>query len=133
MPTAAEFAVLANPNFPPAMNNAREAEAAGRRMGKDVIIFQAGSDTEIEAAFARIAQSGTRALMVAADPFFNSRRARIVALAAHYALPAMYEWHTPMHVRQARAGTRVDKGRRIRWTSKLHWPLRQESPWRSSM
>ena len=80
MPTAAAFAVLANPNFPPAMNNAREVEAAGRRMGKDVVIFKASSETEIEAAFARIAQSGTGALMVAADPFFNSRRARIVAL-----------------------------------------------------
>jgi len=44
IPAAGSFAVLANPNFPPAMADAREVEAAGRRVGKDVAIFHAGSD-----------------------------------------------------------------------------------------
>jgi putative ABC transport system substrate-binding protein len=91
IPTAS-FAVLANPNFPPAMANAQDTEAAGRRMGKEVAIFTAGSESEIDSAFARMSQSRPGALLVAADPFFNSRREQIVALAARHAIPAIYEW-----------------------------------------
>ena len=55
IPAAASFAVLANPNATPGMADVREVEAAGRRVGKDVAIFYAGSDVEIDSAFARIA------------------------------------------------------------------------------
>jgi putative tryptophan/tyrosine transport system substrate-binding protein len=89
---AALFAVLTNPNYPPAMANAQDAETAGRRMGKDVAIFTAGSESEIDTAFARMSQSRPGALLVATDPFFNSRREQIVALAARHAIPAIYEW-----------------------------------------
>jgi putative ABC transport system substrate-binding protein len=61
-------------------------------MGKDVVIFNAGRESEIDAAFARMAQLRPDALLVAADPFFNSRREQIVALAAGHAIPAIYEW-----------------------------------------
>ena len=43
IPAAASFAVLANPNSPPGMDNARETEAVGRRVGKDVAIFHASA------------------------------------------------------------------------------------------
>jgi putative ABC transport system substrate-binding protein len=92
IPAASSIAVLVNPNFPPAIANAREAEAVARGMGKDVVIFNAGRESEIDAAFARMAQLRPDALLVAADPFFNSRREQIVALAAGHAIPAIYEW-----------------------------------------
>jgi putative tryptophan/tyrosine transport system substrate-binding protein len=92
IPAAASVAVLVNPNFAPAVANAQEAEAAARRVGKDVVIFNAGSQSEIDTAFAQMAQPRPGALLVAADPFFNSRREQIVALAERYAIPAMYEW-----------------------------------------
>jgi putative ABC transport system substrate-binding protein len=92
LPAASLIAVLVNPNFPPAEANAREAEAAARAVGKDVIVLKARSEDEIDAGFAAIAQSRAGALLVAADPFFNSRRGRIVALAARHAIPAVYEW-----------------------------------------
>ena len=92
IPAAASFAVLANPNATPAMSDLREVEAAGRRVGKDVAIFYAGSEGEINSAFARIAQSRPGALLVAGDPFFNVRREQIVTLAARHAIPAIYEW-----------------------------------------
>jgi ABC-type uncharacterized transport system substrate-binding protein len=72
--------------------NVRESEAAARAIGKEVAIFNASSDAEIEAAFANIAQARFGALLVGADPFFNSRRGLIVALAARHAIPAIYEW-----------------------------------------
>jgi putative ABC transport system substrate-binding protein len=92
IPAALSVAVLVNPNFAPAVANAREAEAAARRVGKDVVVLDAGNESEIDAAFARMAQGRLGALLVAADPFFNSRREQIVALAARYAIPAIYEW-----------------------------------------
>jgi ABC-type uncharacterized transport system substrate-binding protein len=92
IPAAASVAVLVNPNFAPAVANAQEAEAAARRVGKDVVIFNAGSQSEIDTAFAQMAQPRPGALLVAADPFFNSRREQIVALAERHAIPAMYEW-----------------------------------------
>jgi putative ABC transport system substrate-binding protein len=92
IPGAASIAVLVNPNFGPAAANARESESAARRIGKTVSVFNAGNEREIDAAFARIAQARAGALLVAADPFFNSQREQIVALAARYAIPAIYEW-----------------------------------------
>ena len=56
------------------------------------MIFNASSDAEIETAFANIVQARSGALLVGADPFFNSRRGLIVALAARHAIPAIYEW-----------------------------------------
>jgi ABC-type uncharacterized transport system substrate-binding protein len=92
VPAATSVAVLLNPNFTPAVVNARESEAAGRMIWKTVTIFNASSDAEIETAFAKIVQARSGALLVGADPFFNSRRGLIVALASRHAIPAIYEW-----------------------------------------
>jgi putative ABC transport system substrate-binding protein len=92
VPAATRVAMLLNPNFAPAVVNARESEAAARTIGKAITIYEASSDAEIETAFAKIVQTGSGALLVGADPFFNSRRGLIVALASRYAIPAIYEW-----------------------------------------
>jgi putative ABC transport system substrate-binding protein len=92
VPAATIVAVLSNPNFPAAVANVRESEAAARAIGKEVVIFNASSDAEIETAFVNIVRARPGALLVGADPFFNSRRGLIVALAARHAIPAIYEW-----------------------------------------
>jgi putative tryptophan/tyrosine transport system substrate-binding protein len=92
VPAASFIAVVVNPNFAPAVTNARESEAAAHAVGKMVVIFNAGSESEINAAFANIVQARPGALLVGSDPFFNSRREQIVALAARHAIPAIYEW-----------------------------------------
>jgi putative ABC transport system substrate-binding protein len=51
----------------------------------------ASTKAEIDAAFANITQSRAKALIVGADPFFNDSRHQIIALAAHFSLPAIYE------------------------------------------
>jgi putative tryptophan/tyrosine transport system substrate-binding protein len=84
--------VLVNPHFAPAVANAREAEAAARAGGKGVVIFNAATESEIETAFGRMMQGRSSALLVGSDPFFNSRREQIVALAARHRIPAIYEW-----------------------------------------
>jgi putative ABC transport system substrate-binding protein len=54
--------------------------------------LRAGTEAEIDAAFATLAQLQAGALFVGADAFFNSRREQIVVLASRYAVPAIYEW-----------------------------------------
>src|SRR4029450_11412293 len=91
VPSASTVAVLLNPNFAPALVNMREFEAGARAIGKEIAIFEARSETEIETAFANIVRARPGALLVAADPFFNSPRDRITALAARLAIPTIYE------------------------------------------
>jgi ABC-type uncharacterized transport system substrate-binding protein len=57
-----------------------------------LITANASADRDFDPAFAALLQQGAGALLVSADPFFNSRRDQIVALAARYAVPAIYEW-----------------------------------------
>jgi putative ABC transport system substrate-binding protein len=91
VPAASTFAVLLNPNFAPAVVSVQESQAAARAIGKEIAIFEARSETEIETAFSKIAQARPGALLVAADPFFNSRRDLITALGARYVIPTIYE------------------------------------------
>jgi putative ABC transport system substrate-binding protein len=92
VPGASSIALLLNPHFAPAVANAREAEAAARAVGKTVVIFHAASESEIDAAFGALVRGQFGALLVGSDPFFNSRREQIVALAARHRIPAIYEW-----------------------------------------
>jgi putative ABC transport system substrate-binding protein len=95
VPTAALIAVLLNPNSPPAATQLKDVQEAARALGQQIHILHAGSEAELEAAFETTRQVGAGALLVAADPFFNSQRTYIVALAARHALPAMYEQREP--------------------------------------
>jgi putative tryptophan/tyrosine transport system substrate-binding protein len=92
VPAASTIGVLLNPNFAAAVANVRESETAARAIGKTIAVFNARDETEIERAFADIAQARPGALLVASDPFFNSRREQVVRLAARHAIPAIYEW-----------------------------------------
>jgi putative tryptophan/tyrosine transport system substrate-binding protein len=92
VPAASSVAFLMNPDFAPAAANAREAQLAARRIGRDVAIFDARTASEIDAAFAQMRQARPGALLVGSDPFFNSRREQIGSLAARHAIPAIYEW-----------------------------------------
>jgi len=71
--------------------NAEFPAAAARAIGQQVAIVEAGSESELDAAFAALAQRQVGALVVAADQFFTVRREQIIALTARYAMPAIYE------------------------------------------
>src|SRR4029077_7022864 len=65
---------------------------AARAKGVQLHILKAGAEGELEPAFDALVQQHADALIVGADPFFNSRREELVALAARHAIPAIYEW-----------------------------------------
>jgi putative ABC transport system substrate-binding protein len=84
--------VLMNQNFPPAARQLLDLEEASRTIGQRLFVAKASNDTELDAAFTALAQQQVRALLVAADPYFDTRRERIVAFAAQHRLPAMYQF-----------------------------------------
>jgi putative tryptophan/tyrosine transport system substrate-binding protein len=90
IPPAAVIAVLVNPNNPQAETQANELQAAGSMLRRQLMILKAGSEGDIDAAFAALAQQGVKAVVVVGDPFFNSRRKQLIALAARHGIPAVY-------------------------------------------
>jgi putative ABC transport system substrate-binding protein len=92
VPQAGVFAALVNPNFPGADAQERELNEAARSLGLKLQVVHARNESDFEAAFAALRQMRAGALVVAADPYFNSRRAQLVVLAARHAIPAIYEW-----------------------------------------
>jgi putative tryptophan/tyrosine transport system substrate-binding protein len=91
VPMAQIVGVLVRPRSPNATIQLNNVEGAARAVGQQIHIFHANSAREIDTVFANWGQAQTGALMVLSDAFFNSRRYQLTALAAHYAIPAIYE------------------------------------------
>jgi putative ABC transport system substrate-binding protein len=89
-PKASTIGVLINPDYPSANSQREETQQAAARLGLRLLMLSARADGEIDFAFASAAKQGADALLVATDPFLLSRRERLVALAARYAVPAIY-------------------------------------------
>ena len=87
VPHAAVIAMLVNPNNDMTEHQVRAAEEAAHAKGLRLDVLKAGSEGEIEAAFAQL---HTDALLVGGDALFNSRPNQLAALAAHLGVPAIY-------------------------------------------
>ena len=83
--------VLLNPNRPDHADQTRQVQEAAAATGQQTHILLASDESAIDAAFATAVQLGAGAMLVASDGFFNSRRDKIIALAARHAIPAIYE------------------------------------------
>jgi putative ABC transport system substrate-binding protein len=90
VPNAAILALLVNPKYPSAESEISETQAAVRSVGCNLILLNASTESEIDAAFVDLARQHIGGLMVTGDPFFVSRREKLVALAARHAVPAIY-------------------------------------------
>jgi putative tryptophan/tyrosine transport system substrate-binding protein len=91
VPKATTIALLQSSSLPEASSrvllNARQAAAT---LGLRLLDFSAGTDREIEAAFARVVEQHAEALLVPTHPFLISHAERIATLAARHGLPAIY-------------------------------------------
>jgi putative ABC transport system substrate-binding protein len=92
VPKLHRLAIFMGPSVRPDVV-ARVAHEAARAQGLDPLPPTVMSrPDELDGAFARAVQERADAVLVAANPFFNDQRDRLVALAARYHLPALYEF-----------------------------------------
>jgi putative ABC transport system substrate-binding protein len=89
-PKAAKVGAVINPNYPGAAIQADGIRAAASQLGMEAIVLSAGTDREIDSVFANLPKQGVGAVVVASDPYFNSRRELFVAAAARGAVPVIY-------------------------------------------
>ena len=91
VPGASKIALLVNPNNPiHRMTVAEEVPRAARNLGVALLIVEATTPEEIDAAFASAAAQHADAIVDGNDPLMNSQGPRVVALAAKHRLPASY-------------------------------------------
>jgi ABC-type uncharacterized transport system substrate-binding protein len=90
VPNVALIALLANPKLPESARMPRDAQEAARTLGRQLLVLDASTPSEIDAAFATLRERRAGALLVGGDPFFSSRRQQIVALAARDGIAAIY-------------------------------------------
>jgi len=91
VPEARVIALLVNPNNSITDGIITDVRQAAQTKRVQLPVLKAGTESEIDAAFASLAQLQAGALVVASDAFLNSRRDRLVALASRHAVPAIYE------------------------------------------
>jgi putative ABC transport system substrate-binding protein len=89
-PGAIAMLVYPNWNTPDAERELRDVKVAAHASGQELMVVEAGTDRDIETAFATFAQGGAVALFICSHAFFNSRRERVAALAVRHALPAAF-------------------------------------------
>jgi len=90
VPKATTIAVLVHPNTTQTEAERRDLQVAAQAVGQQLIILDAGTDRDIEAAFSTFVQRGAAALLIGTGTFMFSQRERLVALAARHGLPAIY-------------------------------------------
>lgn len=91
VPKATTIAMLAQPNTPQTEPERKDVQAAAQAIGLKLITLPVSSDREIETAFATFVQGGAGALLVGTGAYLASKRESIIALAARYAIPTMYQ------------------------------------------
>ena len=91
-PAVTLVGVLVNPNFPAAERQVRDLGEAARAIGQRIILGKASTDNELDDAFAYLVREGIGSLLVTGDPYFDTRRDRIVAFATRQRLPAIYQF-----------------------------------------
>jgi len=91
VPQVGVIALLVNPNNSNTERITRDMQEAARAKGVQLDILIAGTEGEIDAAFATLVQLHAGALVVGGDPFFTNWRERLVTLAATHGVPAIYQ------------------------------------------
>jgi putative ABC transport system substrate-binding protein len=86
--------MLVNPGNAQSEIQTQDVQKTAGAIGQRVVVLKAGTEREIEAAFATLVRERADALLVAADVFFASQPALFVVLTARHAIPAIYPWRS---------------------------------------
>jgi putative ABC transport system substrate-binding protein len=90
VPTTTLVGCLVNPTNPNAETDTRTVKLAAGATRQQILVLHASKESEIDSAFATLAQQHAGSLLVQSDPFLFIQRDKIITLAARYALPAIY-------------------------------------------
>ena len=90
VPKVAIIGFLSNPTNPNAAVELSAVQEAARFLGAEIVVLNVSNESELDAAFAVMTQRQVGALLGASDTFLVGRRDKIVALAAHHRIPAIY-------------------------------------------
>jgi len=91
MPTGT-IGVLVNPTRPFVDRMEADMRIAARALGRPIHVLRASNEREIDAAFANLAQLRVGSLVIATDPYFNSRAKQFGALTLRYGVPTIYQY-----------------------------------------
>jgi len=91
VPKATTIGVLLDPTFSSVDLQLSEVQTAARATGHELRVLSVSSDADIDAAFSTLVEIHAGGLVVGGNPFLNSRRNKLIALAARHAIPAVYE------------------------------------------
>jgi ABC-type uncharacterized transport system substrate-binding protein len=92
VPKAEMVGLLVNQHTSQGQGQIRDVQQAARDLGLRLLVLNGGSDENIETAFAGLAAQGVAALLVGADPFFDTTRDQLIALVARHRVPAVYQF-----------------------------------------
>jgi putative tryptophan/tyrosine transport system substrate-binding protein len=92
LPNAAVFGVLADPVSASTQSVVADLQTAARRLGLQLIVVNARTDSDLEPAFATFSQQRVGAVLVGPSSLYDRRIEQLAALAARHALPAMFPW-----------------------------------------
>ncbi len=92
VPKASVLALLVNSNNPALVETeTNEAMSAAKSFGITLHVLNASTEGDFEGTFAKLTELGAGGLVIAADPLFTSRSARLGEIAARHAMPAVFE------------------------------------------
>jgi ABC-type uncharacterized transport system substrate-binding protein len=90
LPAGGVIGFLTNTKGVQSSLRAKDFELAAPAMGREPMIVGASTDAEIDSAFSLLVQKRVTGLVVENDPFFDSRRERLIQLTAERSMPAIY-------------------------------------------
>ena len=90
VPSATVIGFLINAGNPTSESQTRDVQVAARALGIELLVLNASSERNIDAAFASFVQHRVNAVIIGADSLFVSRRDQLVGLAARHTMPTIY-------------------------------------------
>jgi putative tryptophan/tyrosine transport system substrate-binding protein len=92
IPTASKVAFLVNPTAPIAESLTRDMQEGAHTLGLQLHVLRASTEHDFDIVFANLSRVQASALVISADPFFNSRTERLAQLTSSYAVPAIFSY-----------------------------------------
>jgi len=93
VPNATNIAVLVNPARSNVEAETRDMQSAANKLGLQLNVLYASTERDFDKVFATSVQLRAGGVVISGDPFFNTRSEELAAMAIHYMVPAIYQFH----------------------------------------